>query len=41
VDAVRKGPVTTPEIDDTAMVDASPTIPVTDDGAAVDVPEAH
>jgi hypothetical protein len=41
VDAIRRGPAPDTSIDESAMVDASPGIPVTDDGAAVDVPESH
>jgi hypothetical protein len=41
VDAVRRGPSAGPAIDETAMVDGLPGIPVTDDGAGVDVPESH
>lgn len=41
VDAVLRGPAAGPAIDETEMVDASPGIPVTNDGAAVDVPESH
>lgn len=41
VDAVRRGPSAGPTIDETAMVDGSAGIPVTDDGAAVDVPDSH